>query len=120
MNAIALEIAHNGLGNVDGKDYRRNQQVPAVVPQPREYLKRDRAQGPRQRRVLLDDREPACRGRAMRRVRPLNDREHDGNDDENGEAPHILRWASHPAKYEASTSLSHGVPGPVVATTDRQ
>ena len=56
----------------------------------------------------------------MRRVRPLNDREHDGNDDENGEAPHILRWASHPAKYEASTSLSHGVPGPVVATTDRQ
>ena len=61
MNAVALKIAHHGLGNVDGEDYRRNQQVPTVVPQPREYLKRDQAQRPRQRRVLLDDREPACR-----------------------------------------------------------
>ena len=61
MNAVALKIAHHGLGNVDGEDYRRNQQVPTVVPQPREYLKRDQAQRPRQRRVLLDDGEPTCR-----------------------------------------------------------
>ena len=60
MNAVALEIAYHGLGNIDGKDHRRNYQVPALLPQPREYLKRDQTQGPRQRRVLLDDWEAAC------------------------------------------------------------
>ena len=114
MNPVALEVAHHGLGDVDREDRGRDDQVPAVVAQLGEDLQGDEAQGPRQRRVLFHDREPARRGRSRRRVRPPEDRQGDGDDHEEREDhPHVALGQPRPAREEGDDEEEHRVVPPL-------
>lgn len=114
VNPVALEVAHHGLGDVDREDRGRDDQVPAVVAQPREDLQGDEAQGPRQRRVLFDDREPARRSRPRRRVRPPEDGQSDRHEDEECEDhPHVALSQPRGAREEGDDEEEHRVVPPL-------
>ena len=114
VNPVALEVAHHGLGDVHRQDRGRDDQVPVVVAQPGEDLQGDEAQGPRQRRVLFHDREPARRGRPRRRVRPPEDGQCDGHEDEEREDhPHVALGQPRPAREERDDEEEHRVVPPL-------
>ena len=121
VNSVALEVAHHGLGDVHREDDGWDEQVPAVVPQPREYLEGDEAERTRQRRVLFHDGEPAGRGRPCRRVRPPEDGQGDGHDHEEREDdPHVALREPRRAREQRDDDEEHRVVPPLADLEEEQ